>query len=154
MEKADTAREEEGSTRREYIKALLEYVKDDVRQDYPRVTGALALAAVFVTHVQIAELQRLNQWETYVLFAGLAFLAMAAVAYFHYISKTHQARRPLTTYLLTLNAQQATKHVNAVFESRKRKWEFRLGTALFAVGVGLLAVVLWALVTASPNAAG
>jgi hypothetical protein len=54
---------ERETTTREYIKALLEYVKDDVRQDYLRVTGALAFAAIFVTHVRIAELQRLNRWR-------------------------------------------------------------------------------------------
>jgi hypothetical protein len=32
---------ERATTTREYIKALLEYVKDDVRHDYLRVTGAL-----------------------------------------------------------------------------------------------------------------
>ena len=146
--------EEEDTTKREYIKALLEYVKDDVRQDYLRVTGALAFAAVFVTQVRIAELQRLNRWETGVLFAGLGCLAVAAAAYFHYISTTHQARRPLTSYLLTLNTQQARRDVNALFKDSKRTREFRAATGLLVLGIGLLAVVLWVLVTASPKAAG
>src|SRR4051794_14007390 len=145
---------EEDTTKREYIQALLEYVKDDVRQDYLRVTGALAFAAVLVTQVPIDELQRLNRWETFVLFAGLGCLAIAAAAYFHYINRTHLARRPLTSYLLTLNAEGAKNQVAAVFGDRKREREFRAGTVLFVVGIGLLAVVFWVLVTASPHAAG
>lgn len=137
---------------REYIKALLEYVKDDVRQDYLRVTGALAFAAIFVTQIRIAELQRLNRWETFVLFAGLGCLAAAAAAYFRYISETHLARRPLAERLLDLNEEGAKEAVNELF--KKREGRFRAGTVLFVVGVGLLAVVLWVLVTGSPNAVG
>jgi hypothetical protein len=142
------------TTNREYIKALLEYVKDDVRQDYLRVTGALAFAAIFVTQVRIAELQRLNRWETFVLFAGLGCLAAAAATYFDYVRRTHLVRRPLTYYLVTLDADGADQFVNESFEDWKRKGEFHIGTTLLVVGIGLLAVVLWVLVTGSPNAAG
>ena len=151
MEETKTAVERE-TRAREYIKALLEYVKDDARQDYLRVTGALAFAAIFVTQVRIAELQTLNRWETFVLFAGLACLAASAAAYFYYINETHRARRPLAERLLDLDWEEAKNTVDELFETRKG--QFRAITRLFVVGVGLLAVVLWVLVTGSPDAAG
>jgi hypothetical protein len=143
-----------GDEKLEFIKALLEYVKDDVRQDYLRVTGALAFAAIFVTQVPIAELQRLNRWETFVLFAGLGCLALAAAAYFDYIRRTHLVRRPLTYYLINLDAEGAKQKVDETFKHWKREREFHIGTTLFVLGVAPLSVVLWVLVTGSPNEAG
>jgi hypothetical protein len=133
---------------------LLEYVKDDVRQDYLRITGALAFAAIFVTHLRIAELQKLNRWETFVLFGGLGCLAAAAATYFDYVRRTHLVRRPLTYYLVTLDADGANQFVNKSFTDWKRQAEFHTGTALFVIGIGLLAVVLWVLVTGSANPVG
>jgi hypothetical protein len=144
----------ETTATQEYIKALLEYVKDDVRQDYLRVTGALAFAAIFVTQIKIGELQRLNRWETFVLFAGLGCLVIAAAAYFDYIRITHQTRLPLVDYLRTLDAEGAKQKVENLFGKKRRKVEFWTGTGSFLVGIGLLAVVLWVLVTGTPDAAG
>jgi hypothetical protein len=73
-------------------------------------------------------------------------LATAAAAYFHYISETHLARRRLAEHLLDLDGEGAKKRVNELL--KKREGQFRAGTVLFVVGVGLLAVVLWVLVTA------
>jgi hypothetical protein len=62
--------------------------------------------------------------------------------------------RALAGYLLTLDAPGAIQEVEELFEIKRRKAEFWTGTTLFVVGIGLLAVVLWVLITKSPNAAG
>jgi hypothetical protein len=133
----------------EYVKAMLDYVKDDARQDYVRVTGALALAAIFVTQVRISELQRLNRFHTWMLFAGLFCLVLAATAYFTYVQETHLARRSLSSYLLTLDTRKLRCEAQELFQRRSRLIRFHAGNLLFLVGVLLLGDVLWVLVTSS-----
>jgi hypothetical protein len=134
----------------EYVKAMLDYVRDDARQDYLRVTAALALAAIFVTQVPIAELRRLDHTHTVVLFAGLGCLVLAATAYFTYVQSTHLARRRLSGYLLTLDTNKVKCCAHKLFRRPLRRIHFHAGNVLFLAGVALLADVLWVLVDSSP----
>ena len=128
----------------EYVKAILDWVKDDARQVYIRVTGALGIATLFVTQIKIAELQTLERWPMRALFAGLASLAAAALAYFFYVSRTHVARRAIAKYLHEGNSADAEKDAIGIF----REWGLILliGNVLFGVGVLLLGYVLGELI--------
>jgi hypothetical protein len=51
---------------------LVEYAKDDTRQDYVRVTGALAVVTIFLTRIPIASLENLNHRPKLALFVDWA----------------------------------------------------------------------------------
>jgi hypothetical protein len=140
---------EDNATKLEYIKAMLEYYKDDARQDYVRVTGTLALAAIFVTQVPIPQLRRLDHLHTLLLFAGLGCLVLAAGAYFSYVQGTHLARRCLSRHLLDLNACEVKSEAHNLFRSWDRVGRIWAGNLLFGAGVVLLGDVLWVLVASS-----
>jgi hypothetical protein len=134
-----------GTLELEFIKALIEYYKDDARQIYLRVTGALAIATLFVTQIPIRDLHALSYWPTLALFAGLGSLAVAALLYFYCVTKTHYARKVLACCLLDLDAKKA-KGIQAeiwVWHTELVWWG---GEILFGVGILLLGYVLWALV--------
>src|SRR4051794_32621112 len=131
----------------EYVKAMIDHVKDDARQDYIRVTAALAVATLFVTQVPISQLRRLNQIHTAMLFAGLVCLVGAAMLYFTYLQKTHLARRNLNGYLLNLDTRNLRCDADKLFRDRRRLIRFYAGNALFLLGLLFLGGVLWVLVT-------
>jgi hypothetical protein len=81
----------------EYIKAMIEWTKDDVRQIYLRVTASLGIAVLVLTQLPFEKLAELNQdW----LFLGsLALLLISAVAHFSYLSRVHRSRRDLALCL-------------------------------------------------------
>jgi hypothetical protein len=146
---ASCAMTDDNATKLEYIKAMLDYYKDDARQDYVRVTGSLALAAIFVTQVPIPQLRRLDHFHTLLLFAGLGCLVLAAGAYFNYVQGTHLARRCVSRHLLDLNACEVKRDAHKLFRSWDRVGRIWAGNLLFGAGIVLLGDVLWVLVTSS-----
>jgi hypothetical protein len=128
----------------EYIKTLIEWARDDTRQDYLRVTGALAVVTLFITQIRIGDLQELDHWPKLALFAGLACLVAAAFVYFLYVNGTHRKRWYVTKCMRTGNAAEAERILGDYYE--RFTWLHRAGSTLFALGTVLLAYVIEALV--------
>src|SRR3954453_15957118 len=75
----------------EFIKATIEWAKDDVRQVYLRVTAALGIAVLVLTQLPFEKLTELDRDN---LFLGaLALLLGAATLHFFYLSRVHRSRR-------------------------------------------------------------
>ena len=129
---------------REYIKVLIEWARDDARQDYLRVTGALAVVTLFITQIEIGDLQGLDLWPKRALFAGLGCLVAAALVYFLYVSGTSRKRWYVTQCMRTGNAAEAERILGDYYEAFKNL--HRAGSALFCLGTLLLAYVIRALV--------
>ena len=123
----------------EYVKALVEWAKDDARQVYIRVVAALGLAGVFVTRFK--DLRTLSIGGTVALFLSLGALALAAFLYFLYVSKTHVARRNLAAYFLAQDPRPARTEVVRIFEEHGRLLWF--ANRLFG---GALLPLTWVLV--------
>jgi phosphatidylserine synthase len=128
----------------EYIKAMIEWARDDARQVYLRVSGTLAIATLFVTQIPVPRLRELSYWPTLALFAGLGSLVVAALAYFIYVSKTHIARRTMALSLCNLDVKTPDTILTGI--DADWGWLLVVGNVLFGAGVLLLAYVLWALV--------
>ncbi len=130
---------------RDYVAAMLDWIAADANQVYIRVTAAAALIGIYITQIPIERLEKLNEAMTVVLFLGLGCLALAAALYFVYVNKTHRTRRTLARCYVEPTVDPETT-VLAVFR-RWRKLCFGGGNALFLLGVVLLAMVLWPVVT-------
>lgn len=139
----DTA---EPEAKRDYINAMLEWASADATQVYFRVTGALGLAAVYVTQIPMERLAALSGRWTAVLFVGLGCLCAAAVLYFRYVNKTHVARREIARALVDGSSSNPEEILLSVFK-RNRISAFGIGNALFGLGAILLGLVLWQVVT-------
>jgi hypothetical protein len=132
--------------RKDYVSAMLEWAGADVTRVYIRVTGALGLAAVFVTQIPFERLEALSAPWTAALFGGLASLTAAALLYFVYVSRTHVARREIAQGLLSVSGRNPEKILLDVF-ARYRVWALGVANALFILGAVLLGLVLWQVVT-------
>ena len=130
-----------------YVQALLEFARDDARQVYLRVTGALAVAALFVTQLPFGRLRALDRTWTLVLVAALGCLVVASFLYFVYVGATHNTRRRIARSLLDLDAVDATTPDDVLTHvwRTNRYLAFGLGDGHCGLGVLLLGAVLWKL---------
>lgn len=78
----------------EYIKAQLEYARDDSRQVYLRVTAALAVAGLVLTQLPFVRLKALEVVPKVVLAVGICALLVAAVFHHLYLTRIHHRARP------------------------------------------------------------
>lgn len=135
----------EAAENKDYLSAMLDWAGADVAQVYIRVTAAAALIALYVSQIPMERLEALDATMTRLLFAGLGSLALAATLYFAYVGKTHNTRRKLARLYV-----EPVADPEAVVMGVWRRWRwlgFFGGNACFAVGVALLAIVLWQVVT-------
>jgi hypothetical protein len=130
---------------RDYVAAMLDWITADVSQVYIRVTAAAALIALYITQIPSERLEALNRWQTVLLFVGLGCLALAAGLYFVYVNKTHRTRRTLARSYVEPKTDPEDI-VLGVFR-RWRKICFGGGNALFLLGVLMLSIVLWPVIT-------
>ncbi|MEA2494671.1 MAG: hypothetical protein QOJ29_2582 [Thermoleophilaceae bacterium] len=132
---------------REFMKAMIEWTRDDVRQVYLRVTASLGIAVLFLTQLPFDKLAALRGSNKFCLLSGLAVLVVAAALHFLYLSKIHRWNRGQIAYLrhgteapLTTRASQVATHWQRTWA--RWKWAFLGGDALMALGVVLLAIAL------------
>jgi len=76
----------------EYIKAMLELVREDIRHVLLRVTAALAATALFITQIPYDRLALLPLWTRVILCVGLASIAPSGGLYFRYVRSLHIGR--------------------------------------------------------------
>ena len=128
----------------EYIKAMLEYARDDARQVYLRVTAALAVAALVLTQIPFEQLQRLETAPTVALLVGLALLVIAAILHHSYLARIHHTRVAIAKCLPTIATATAKELGPPSWDHET--WRLRLGDVLMGVAGVLLAVVVAVLV--------
>jgi hypothetical protein len=122
----------------EFIKAMIEWTKDDVRQVQLRVSAELAVAVLYITQLPFDRLARLK--PDWLLLGGVGLLIVAALCHFVYLSQVHLSRRDLSSCLRGTNADEAQSVWEVVW--RQWRWFFRLGDALAVFGMIALGVVL------------
>jgi hypothetical protein len=139
---------------REFINAMIEWSRDDVRQVYLRVTASLAIAVLFLTQLPFDKLAALHGFDKFCLLSGLAVLVLAASAHFLYLSKVHRSRRGLIECLRQVDsekeaepgkraktpAEQAASHWLDIW--KPWRYAFLGGDGLMAIGAALLAIAL------------
>ena len=76
----------------EHADLVLSVIQDDVKHVHMRATAALAIAAIFVTQIELKDLRALSQEWDWVTVGGIALLVVAGLSYFHYSQLLNQAR--------------------------------------------------------------
>jgi hypothetical protein len=133
----------------EYIKAMIEFARDDARHVHYRVAGSLAIVALYLTQLPFERLAELSDGTTRLLFAGLAAMLAGAVLHFKYLSRMHLSRRQLIQCLPDNDVECA---YDALVTNVKRSigW-FWAGDAAMLIGLTILAYVLWELLGLPPR---
>jgi len=124
----------------EYIKAMLEYARDDARQVYLRVTAALALAALLVTQLPFKELKGLETAPKVAFFTALGMLVLAALLHHSYLQKVHHARRQIAQCLPSADAAKAEKLGSPTWDRYLNR--FKAGDIMLVLAAVLLSWVV------------
>jgi len=136
----------------EYIKAMLELVREDIRHVLLRVTAALAVTALFITQVPYDRLIGLPLWTRVILCLGLASIALSGGLYFRYVRSLHITQMRMTRCIPTLDVYRT----RALWAGPSGVWQrhktsYRSGTLLFAASAILLGTVVFYLFLARPK---
>jgi hypothetical protein len=129
----------------EYIKAMLEYARDDARQVYLRVTAAVAVAALMLTQLPFTRLKGLETPPKAAFFVALAVLAIAAVLHHSYLQNIHHTRVKIAQCLPTADA--ATAQALGPMTWNDELWRLHWGDGLLAIAGVLVGWVIVALFT-------
>jgi Ca2+/Na+ antiporter len=133
--------------RLEHLKEMSAYAAEDARRVHLRVTAALALAVLYLTQLPFKNLVALDAGFRWCLIAGILLLLAAALFYFDYASRAHEARTRIAAAIRDGEQCDYAKWWN---ESAEGVWQskqsaFHLGNALFVLATLALGVVLAAL---------
>ena len=134
----------------EFIKAMIEWTRDDVRRVHVRVTAALAMAALFITAPPFGKLAALDQPHKNALLVGLLCLLLAAGLHFLYVSKVHRSSRDLACFLRNGDGDAAGTLWEGIW--KRWNWAFNIGDFLIAIGLALLGVAFLGLLDLPPGA--
>jgi len=128
-----------------YANLLLAVIQDDIRHVHARVTAAVAVAAVFVTQIELMELRDLSGWFRWLTGAGVLCLVLSAASYFHYTQKLNRTRLRIAAELPALTSAEAWKEQffppPTPWYTGDGRW-YSLGQSLLLVGSTLVTVVL------------
>ena len=129
--------------RLEYIKAMLELAREDIRHVLLLVSAAFAISAVFVTQIPLEAIVALPRWGRALLVIGLIAMVLGGLFFFRYVRCLHTTQMAMTRCLPSLDAVKTRE----LWAGRAGVWarhgvEYRRGRAFFAAGTILLAVVL------------
>jgi hypothetical protein len=127
----------------EYITAMLELVREDIRHVMLRVTAAFAISALFVTQIPLEAIIAVPQWSRALLVVGLLAMVLAGLFYFRYVTCLHRTQMAIVQCLPSLD----TAKTHELWAGEAGVWKhhrvkYLLGTTWFAAGTLLLAVVL------------
>ena len=73
----------------EYIKAMLDLVREDIRHVMLLVTAAFAISALFVTQIPLLAIVALPRWSRSLLMVGLLSMVLAGLFFFRYVRCLH-----------------------------------------------------------------
>ena len=126
----------------EYIKAMLELAREDIRHVMLLVSAAFAISALFVTQIPIDAIVDLPRWSRALLIVGLIAMVLAGLFFFRYVRGLHTTQMAITRCIPSLDAVKTRE----LWAGRAGVWarhgvEYRRGRAFFTVGTLILAVV-------------
>jgi hypothetical protein len=87
----------------EYITAMLELVREDIRHVMLRVTAAFAISALFVTQIPLEAIIAVPQWSRALLVVGLLAMVLAGLFYFRYVTCLHRTQMAIVQCLPSLD---------------------------------------------------
>jgi hypothetical protein len=131
----------------EYIKAMIDWTKDDVRQVYLRVTAAIGIAVLVLTQLPFEKLAELDRDGLFL--AALGLLLGSAALHFLYLSRVHRSRRDLAGCLRTAAGDAAQEIWRKLWHNWW--WSFQLGDLLLVSGLIVVGVVVGDLLALSPT---
>gem|GEM_PF-6011575 len=116
---------------------------DDVRQVYIKVTGAIGLAALFVTQLPFDRLAALPLFTRWLLVVGVALAGAAGGLYFFYLTQMHLCRLKMAKYL---REGDATK-LERLWTGSGELWDryglvFKGASVCFALSIAVFTIVL------------
>lgn len=129
----------------EYIKAMIDWTRDDVSRIHLRVTAAVGIAVLFVTQLPFERLAALN--DTWLLFVGIGFLLVAAGLHLVYLAQVGRSRRELAACLRINEGKKAARAWGEVWY--KWGWAYVIADGLIVVGLLVLGIVLAQLLSLS-----
>jgi hypothetical protein len=116
---------------------------DDIRQVYIKVTGAVGLAALFVTQLPFDRLAALPTFTRWLLVVGVAFAGAAGGLYFFYLTKMHLGRLKMAEYLREGDAAKVAHLWTGTGELWERyRLVFQGANICFGLSIALFTVVL------------
>ncbi len=138
----------------DYAGIVLAAIETDIRHVHVRATVSAAVAAIFVTQIDLKALRGLEDVFAAILGAAILFLSVAAVSYFHYTQTLNRTRLEIVKTLPDVVAtRDGLKAMASPWSSRfmiepsppiryrPLLW-YRLGQACFLTGAILTGVVL------------
>lgn len=124
----------------DYIKAMLEYVRDDVRQVFLRVTASLTVAVLVLTQLPFKRLNGLDSVGKGALFVGVAALILAALFAYLYLETIHHARLAIAECLLRSDWKRARESGPTYW--KQYDWMLYIGDGMLVLGAAAEAVVV------------
>lgn len=130
----------------EYARGLIDFIAEDARQVYVRVTAAVGLAALFVTQLPFGRILALAVWARWVLILGLAAAVGSGALLFYYSGRLYRAR----IQMLKAIRDGHPEHVPKIWELGGQVWQryrrpYQAGIAMLTLSVVLLGLSLAAL---------
>jgi hypothetical protein len=132
----------------EYIKAMLELVREDIRHVMLYITFAVGIDALFLSQLGITTLRTLPLLLRIVVCCATVTLLLAAVLFFRYVRALHTTQMKMTRCLVSLDVPR----VRELWAGEKGVWKqsglyYKTGLWLVSVGVLFLtAVILYILI--------
>lgn len=123
--------------KKEYIKHMIELVKEDMKMVMIYVAAFLAIVATVTTKIPITTLVALSFSEKLVMAAGIVAAMLAAFLYFYYVRQLHLTQMFMTRALASLDV--AT--VRNCWSGPKGVWQKHKGAYKLAGVLGTISVV-------------
>lgn len=115
-------------------------IGEDIRHVHVRATVALGIAAVFVTQIDLDELQGLPYFFRALIVVGMGMLLTSSIAYFLYSQELNKARIKVGKHGTSSNLDQDWPQSTSGYSGGL--WLYTVGQGCFIAGVVCLGVVI------------
>lgn len=117
-------------------------INEDIKHVHVRATAALGIAAVFITQIDLDELQDLSELFRVLIVIGMGVLLLSAVAYFLYSQELNKARIKVARRGSATSETIAEDWPQSADGYVDWLWLYVVGQVSFVVGVSCLGVVV------------
>jgi hypothetical protein len=126
----------------EHANLAISTITEDIKHIHVRATAALGIAAVFITQIELDELQALPEPFRVVIVIGMGVLLLSAVAYFLYSQELNKARIKVARRGPATPATIAVDWPHSAEGYTDWLWLYIAGQVLFVAGVLCLGAVV------------
>ena len=117
-------------------------IGEDVRHVHVRATAALGIAAVFITQIDLDELQSMPHCFRVLIVVGMGMLLISGVAYFLYSQELNKARIKVGRRGTVTAETIDTDWPQSASGKTPWLWLYIVGQICFVAGVQCLGVVI------------